>query len=395
MRVVVYADDLIKKQGYWGVELSLPVGKEEIEDALQRAGVPEHGSCYLEYLDWPEFLGKRLSEYCTLEEINVLAYCISQMNTGQMEIYEGAVELLWEKMLEERWPIWMTEKSLINLSYNLDCYDFYPGVLCDADLGEVCIEGGKLKLIDSLPDDVIELLAPEKVGRYLREKDGGTYTPKGYVLRNTEEFQEVFDGRNLPEMPPELQGTISLQLVNCLHPETASAWLALPAKQDEMIRVLENLKAESFDDCAIVESRGTVLIFPLAGDEDISKLNLLAERIKAFSDSGMREKYRAAMELELCNDLDLALDIAANLHCYDFDPELHSPESYAEYLLKASGTDTEDLAFTSFDFHGYGERKLKENGYVSTAYGLISRNEQPFQREYTESEPNIVMHPLT
>ena len=183
MRVVVYADDLIKKQGYWGVELSLPVGKEEIEDALQRAGVPEHGSCYLEYLDWPEFLGKRLSEYCTLEEINVLAYCISQMNTGQMEIYEGAVELLWEKMLEERWPIWMTEKSLINLSYNLDCYDFYPGVLCDADLGEVCIEGGKLKLIDSLPDDVIELLAPEKVGRYLREKDGGTYTPKGYVLR--------------------------------------------------------------------------------------------------------------------------------------------------------------------------------------------------------------------
>lgn len=36
MRVVVYADDLIKKQGYWGVELSLPVAKEEIEDALQR-----------------------------------------------------------------------------------------------------------------------------------------------------------------------------------------------------------------------------------------------------------------------------------------------------------------------------------------------------------------------
>ena len=34
MRVVVYADDLVKKQEYWGAELSLPVGKEEIEDAL-------------------------------------------------------------------------------------------------------------------------------------------------------------------------------------------------------------------------------------------------------------------------------------------------------------------------------------------------------------------------
>ena len=393
MRVVVYADDLIKKQSYRGVELSLPAGKEEIEDALQRAGVPEHGSCHLEYLDWPEFLGKRLSEYCTLEEINVLAYCISQMNAGQLDIYEGAVELLWEKMLEERWPLWMTEKSLINLSYNLDCYDFYPGVLCDADLGEACIEGRKLELIDSLPDDAIELLDPEKVGRYLREKDGGTYTPKGYVLRNTEEFQEIFDGRNFPEMPPELQGIISLQLVNCLHPEAASVWIALPAKQDEMIRALESLKAESFDDCVITESRGTVLTFPLAGDEDIGRLNLLADRIRAFSDGRMREKYRAAMELELCSDLDLALDIATNLNCYDFDSEMRSPASYAEYLLKKSGVDTEDPAFSFFDFQGYGERKIKEAGYIFTAYGLISRNEQPFQREYTKERQSISLYP--
>ena len=393
MRVVVYADDLIKKQGYWGVELSLPVGKEEIEDALQRARVPEYGSYHLEYLDWPEFLGKRLSEYCTLEEINVLAYCISQMNSQQLEIYEGAVELLWEEMWEECWPLWMTEKSLINLSYNLNCYDFYPGVLCDADLGEICIEGGILELIDSLPDETLELLDVEKVGRYLREKDGGTYTPKGYVLRNTEEFQEVFDGRNLPEMPTELQGTISLQLVNCLHPEAASVWLALPAKQDEMRRVLESLKAESFDDCVIVGSRGPALTFPLAGDEDIEKLNLLAERIKSFSDSRMREKYRAAMELELCSDLDLALDIAANLDCYDFDSELHSLASYAEYLLKKSGVDTEDSAFALFDFQGYGERKMKEVGYISTAYGLITRNKQPFQREYTKERQSISLYP--
>lgn len=206
----MYADDFCETRGYWGAEVSLPVRKEEIEDVLQRAGVPEHGSYHLEYLDWPEFLGRRLSEYCTLEEINVLAYRISQMDSQQLEIYEGAVELLGQKMMEDGRLLWMTEKSLINLSYNLNCYDFYPGVLCDADLGEVCIEGGILELINNLPDEALELLDPEKVGRYLREKDRGTYTHKGYVLRNTEEFQEVFDGRNLPEMSAELQGTISL-----------------------------------------------------------------------------------------------------------------------------------------------------------------------------------------
>ena len=81
MRVNVYTDDDKKIRGYWGVELSLPAGREEIEDVLQRAGIPEHGSYQLEYLDCPEFLERRLSEACTLEEINVLAYCISQMTS--------------------------------------------------------------------------------------------------------------------------------------------------------------------------------------------------------------------------------------------------------------------------------------------------------------------------
>ena len=395
MRVVVYADDYKNMRGYRGAELSLPAGKEEIEDTLQRAGVSEHGFYQLEYLDWPEFLEKRLSGYCSLEEINILACRISQMDSEQLERYEGAVKLLWGKMLEEKRLFWMAEKPLIDLSYNLGCYDFYPGILCDADLGKACIEGGMLEMIDSLPDETVKLLAPEKVGRYLREKEGGAYTAKGYVVRNSEEFKEIFDGRNLPEMSAELQGTISLQLVNCVHPEAVSIWLALPVEQDEMRRALESLKAESFDDCVITGSRGTALTFPLAGDEDIGKLNLLAERIKAFSDSRMREKYRAAMELELCSDLDLALDIASNLHCYDFDPELHSPVSYAEHLLKESGADTEDPAFASFDFQGYGERKMKEVGYISTAYGLISRNEQPFQREYTKITSHIAMHRLT
>ena len=393
MRVNVYTDDDKKIRGYWGVELSLPAGREEIEDVLQRAGIPEHGSYQLEYLDCPEFLERRLSEACTLEEINVLAYCISQMTSQQLEIYEGAVELLFNKRMEDGELYWKTEKPLINLSYNLNCYDFYPGILCDADLGDACIENGISELIDGLPDDAVELLAPEKMGRYLREKDGGTYTSQGYVVRNSEEFKEIFDGKNLPDLPAELQGSISLQLANCLHPEAACVWLVLPAKQDEMMRALESLKAESFDDCVIVENRGTALAFPLAGDEDIGKLNLLAERIKSFSDSRMREKYRAAMELELCSDLDLALDIVANLNCYDFDPELYSLASYAEYVLKELGIDTQDPAFSSFDFQGYGERKMKEVGYVFTAYGLISRNEQPFQREYTEERQSISLYP--
>ena len=36
--------------------------------------------------------------------------------------------------------------------------------------------------------------------------------------------------------------------------------------------------------------------------------------------------------------------------------------------------------------------QLKEAGYLSTAYGLISRNEQSFQREYTEEKQSVSLY---
>lgn len=124
---------------------------------------------------------------------------------------------------------------------------------------------------------------------------------------------------------------------------------------------------------------------------DLEKLNLLAERVQEFSDNRMLAKYKAALELELCNDLNLALDIAANLDCYSFDQEMFSAARYAEYLLEEAGFDTEDPAFRRFDFEGYGERKLKEIGFASTAYGVVARNEVPFRQEYSAAQQGMKM----
>ena len=65
-------------------------------------------------------------------------------------------------------------------------------------------------------------------------------------------------------------------------------------------------------------------------------------------------KYKAVLELEVCNDLDMQLDIAENLDCYDYDPIILSPEAYAEYVLKEADFDVNDPAFSRFDFKGYG-----------------------------------------
>ena len=201
----------------------------------------------------------------------------------------------------------------------------------------------------------------------------------------------MYDGSQCPEIPDMRKGSISIRLVSLAHQKEQGIWLDLPATEQVMQQALESLHERSFDDCMIAENEGSALPFPLAGDEEIGKLNTLAERVRAFPDSQTLVKYKAVMELELCNDLDTALDIAVNLDCYDFDPDMDSPARYAEYLLQNAGFDTEDPAFQRFDFKGFGERRLNEIGYSLTSYGAISRNEVPFRQEYTGVKQGMAM----
>ena len=129
----------------------------------------------------------------------------------------------------------------------------------------------------------------------------------------------------------------------------------------------------------------------LETDEDIEKLNELAKRIQNFPDNRMHCKYAAALELESCDGLDLALDIAENLDCYDFDPHIYSPKTYGNYILQEAGVDLQDPAFLNFHFYGYGLRQLGKAGHVCTTYGVIRRNEIPFQHEYTALQPGMKM----
>lgn len=74
---------------------------------------------------WPDFLVDALNQTgsITLEEANVLAYLVSYMDTLQMETYEAAIQMLQEEKID----VPPTIKELLNLCYNLDCYEFGRG----------------------------------------------------------------------------------------------------------------------------------------------------------------------------------------------------------------------------------------------------------------------------
>ena len=101
------------------------------------------------------------------------------------------------------------------------------------------------------------------------------------------------------------------------------------------------------------------------GNKAVSYTHLiLAERIQTFPDGETLIKYKAVLEFEQSNDLELNLNIANNLNCYELDPSIISLECYAEQVFQKAGIDTDDPSFAYFDFRGYGERYMLKKGDV-------------------------------
>lgn len=388
MQVTITADEYKERWEYNGVKLELPTDRFSIADALERARVPDGTDYELHsFNDWPEFIKDVLEadDNKTLEEVNLLAHKVRELDTDQLHIYEGILKLRFDSDIDHP----MTMKELINTAYNLKCFEFYPGVTDYHELGEICIQNEILDWIKKLPDEIVEMLDSEKVGASVCHDDQGTFTREGYVFRSEPDGPEIYDGIHLPDQEYYHGGIISLRLErkDIFQDANTEVWLELPADRKRIHQALDSLETGDLDTCMIVEMESIVPAMKnhLTGYEDIEMLNTLAERIAAFPDSRTLAKYKAILMLEDCYyNLDMVLDIANNLDCYDFDPQIMSPGQYTEYLLKEAGFDPDDSAFCCFDFNDYGERRLHGSGYVATAYGTVIRNDREFIHEYTK-----------
>ena len=392
MQVTIMANQYIGQRGYTGAVLKLPAGKAEIADALACAHTPSEKEIALKWFeDWPQFLDNVL-DACgekKLEEVNLLAYKLSQMNEAQLNTYEGAIKLRQEDGNR------IDMKELINICYNLDLFVFQPDILNDNMLGELCLMGELLGVIQEASDEVLEMLDEEKVGQALRKSDKGVFTTKGYLFFGSDKWTETYDGMHLPEYPDIHEGVISLRLnsLDCNPEKHTGVWLDLPAGEMEIDQALKRLEVSSLNSCIITEVKSIVPLFnyQIPSDTDINELNILAERIQTFPDGETLIKYKAVLEFEQSNDLELNLNIANNLNCYELDPSIISLECYAEQVFQKAGIDTDDPSFAYFDFRGYGERYMLKKGAAMTPYGVASRNEQTFVWESARSVSDMVM----
>ena len=369
MQVWIYAGQFEDDPAYRGSVLSLPAHQEAVRDAFQRARLKEGEPYLLERGgDWSGFIGSALDRYHhTLEELNLLAYKLAHMTERQSEVYEGVLKALPERNM----------KQVINGLYNLERFEFLPGIRCDNDIGEMTIDNDLDPILKDLPGDIYPLLDTEKVGAYIREKENGVFTSRGYCYRVTDQWQEVYDGKQLPEQVEIHQSLFSLYLV----PEVTNsedlgvgAWLELPYDEVTKIQVFESLGLESFKHCRIAKVRSAAPLFePLAGREhDIDRWNRLAKKLSSMTEKELL-KYKAVAEFEDCSSIEQATELTDMLDQYEFDPLQVTYATYGRECLEQMGADLDTQSFRRFDFEGYGKELYAQTGRKLTAYGAVSK----------------------
>ena len=175
-----------------GEYLKFPTTPEEVQALLKRIGVD--GVRYEEIFitDFDGYvlgLYDHLGEYENLDELNHLACLLSELDQSDLEKFEAVIDSGEHTS---------SVANLINLTQNLDCFEFYSDVHSDEELGRMYVlEFGGVEV----PEHLIDYIDYEAYGRDVRINEGGHFAPGGYVFDNGSRFIEHYSGRK--DIPDE------------------------------------------------------------------------------------------------------------------------------------------------------------------------------------------------
>lgn len=175
-----------------GETLKFPTTAQDVEALLKRIGVDgvRYQEIFITSFDG-DVLGlyDHLSEYENLDELNHLACLLSELTSSELETLETVLD---------SGDHCSSVRDIINLTQNLDCYGFYPGVSDEETLGRIYVDD--LEMLD-VPDQVKPYFDYEAYGRDACIHENGHFAPGGYVVKESDHFVEVYHG--LQDIPKE------------------------------------------------------------------------------------------------------------------------------------------------------------------------------------------------
>ena len=293
-------------------------------------------------------------------------------------------------------------QTTIKILQGLDHYQLLYGAEDDVLLGRFVMEH-----IHTPTHAARGYLDPEIVGAAYREHGSGSFVENHYVER-------LNPDRPLPEVNPNvplsITGEYAIRVKLVSRNNMEGVWIGFPdtgeymdtAHPDELLLGLDALQAETLDQCMAVD---VDCVLPQITDI-LNQYDSAGELVRHAIDFGYvwaeqgqgephwMEKWQCVMELEDCHRLDLALDLAQNLHCYEFIPRGVDLAQYGMDLARKEGVLGQDpLLIQCFDSVAYAQHHMAKYGLSATDHGYAARNEQEIIYEYSqpEHEPEMTM----
>ena len=165
-----------------GETLEFPTSPQEVQALLKHIGVD--GIRYEEFFITSfdgDVLGlyDYLGEYENLDELNHLACLLSELDQGELEKFEAVLHTGAHTS---------SVADIINLEQNLDCFEFYPEIENEEDLGRYWAEDLPI------PEELKDYFDYEAYGRDISINEGGHMAPGGYVVQTSGDFREYYHG---------------------------------------------------------------------------------------------------------------------------------------------------------------------------------------------------------
>ena len=170
-----------------GETLKFPTSPQEVQALLKHIGVD--GIRYEEFFITSfdgDVLGlyDYLGEYENLDELNHLACLLSELDQGELEKFEAALTIGTHTS---------SVADIINLAQNLECFEFYPNIETEEDLGRYWAEDLPI------PAELKDYFDYAAYGRDVSINEGGHFAPGGYIVQTSGDFKEYYhDTKDIP-----------------------------------------------------------------------------------------------------------------------------------------------------------------------------------------------------
>ncbi len=362
--------------------LSLPATPYELLDALDKARVTDERVIYsTEIIDCRLNYPSQLSSPSTnLYELNHLAHRLSTLSEWELDCFEGMVMMDAVRTGYAPIPV----DRLINMTYSTsDCHVVYEADN-DALLGRFYADNGFVKELETLPERIFPWLDYGKIGKEMREGEGGVFTPNGYVVQNGE-IEEVYqNGGAIPTQRPDYAVLLKVTKGFFNGPEYDNdlvTFLKLPTSDDELFRAVGEVEAASPEECAYsaldcIVPRLTEKISDALEETDGDCYGLvseLARQLQKLDSEGGIPKYKAMLEAA-SEDISLVevLDLCRETERFSLMREMSSPSDYAAKEVQRLMSHENDEGLEKyFDLPEYGHYIMEKNGISETSYGLL------------------------